>query len=292
MTKSHKFIILVKLNFIFEKRIDMKNIFLLLLVFGTLSLNAQNKPKYILVPVNFSFSKLDNPHNLSSLTKSYFQKEGFEVYLENEVLPSDLASNRCLAWKADLIESNSMLVTKLTVEIKDCNGNQIAVSKEGKSREKERRIGYTEAFRDAVNTLIIPTEPTQMSYMVITTKDSRDNNSVEKNIVNFTEKSKSDFPILQNNLNSQTQEKKELLSPSIDASVIPETYYAQPNARGYQLVDSTPRIVLFLMKTSIEDIFIGVRNEIRGVVYNRNNQWVFEYYQNDNLISEVLRIKF
>jgi hypothetical protein len=271
----------------------MKNIFLLLCVMVTLGLYSQNRPKYILVPVSFSFSKMDNPYNLSALTKSYFQKEGFEAYLENEVLPAELAANRCLAWKADLKESNAFLVTKLVVEVIDCYGNSIAVSQEGKSREKERRIGYSEAFREAVKTLEIPEEAVMMSYMMIPSGENKTSNvQAGMSPTGSIEKSQSDFPTLQNNLNTQTQEKKELLSPSINASVNAEIYYAQPNNFGYQLVDSTPKIVLFLMKTSREDVFIGVRNEIKGVVYASNNQWYFEYYLDNELVSEKLKIKF
>lgn len=271
----------------------MKNIFLLLCMIVSLGLYSQNRPKYILVPVNFSFSKMDNPYNLSALTKSYFQKEGFEAYLENDVLPAELAANRCLAWKADLKESNAFLVTKLVVEVKDCFGNSIAVSQEGKSREKERRIGYSEAFREAVKTLEIPKEAMMTTYMMIPSGENKTSNvqggmNPNSSIV----KSQSDFPALQNNLNSQTQEKKELVSSSLNASGISETFYAQPNERGFQLVDATPKIVLLLQKTSRDDVFIGVRNQISGVVYTRNNQWYFEYYHDHKLVSEKLNIKF
>lgn len=282
----------MKLNVIFDQKVYMKQVVLLLFVFFSVSIVGQNRPKYILVPVNFTFSKLENPYNLSSLTKSYFQKEGFEVYIENEALPEELAVNRCLAWKVDLKETSSFLSTKITVELKDCYGKLIAESQEGRSREKERRIGYSEAFREAVKTLQIPKELAQTTYMMIPADDNKATVTVSSNSKPQTEKSQSDFPTLQNNLNASTKEKKEQLSPSINDSVIPETFYAQPNARGYQLVDSTPRIVLFLMKTSKEDIYIGVRNQISGVVYVRNNQWIFEYYQDDTLVTEVLRIKF
>lgn len=270
----------------------MKQVILSLLVCFSISVTSQNKPKYIIVPVSFSFSKMENPYNLSSLAKSYFQKEGFEVYLENEVLPEELAVNRCLAWRVDLKEITTFLLTKMTVELKDCYGKLISESQEGRSREKERKIGYSEAFREAVKTLQVPKELAQTTYMMIPADDNRETVTVSSNSKSQTEKSQTDFPALQNNLNASTQEKNEQLSPSINDSVIPETYYAQPNARGYQLIDSTPRIVLFLMKTSKEDIYIGVRNQIRGVVYVRNNQWIFEYYQDDTLVTEVLRIKF
>ena len=34
---------------------------------------------------------------LSSMTKAFFEKEGFEVFYDTDEFPSELASNSCLA---------------------------------------------------------------------------------------------------------------------------------------------------------------------------------------------------
>ena len=73
---------------------------------------------------------------------------------------------------------------------------------------------------------------------------------------------------------------------------IEETLYAQPVANGYQLVDSSPKKVLALLKTSVPDYFIASTETVNGVLLKKNGDWFFEYYQNGQLVSEKLRVKF
>lgn len=72
-----------------------------------------------------------------------------------------------------------------------------------------------------------------------------------------------------------------------------ETYYfAQQILNGFQVVDITQKVVLKLLKTSHENIFVGIKENVQGVVILKGSQCVFEYYQEDSLISEKLNIKF
>jgi hypothetical protein len=60
--------------------------------------------------------------------------------------------------------------------------------------------------------------------------------------------------------------------------------YAQPIVNGF-LVNSTPKVVMKVFKTSSSTCLIAMRNQSR--VFNFKGQSVvFEYYQNDKLISE------
>lgn len=282
----------MKLNVIFDQKVFMKYIVLYLLVFLSSLGFSQSRTKYILVPVNFAFSKMENPYNMSSLTKSYFQKNGFEVYLENELLPQDLAVNRCLAWRADLKESSAFLLTKITLELRDCYGQLVAVSQEGKSREKDRRIGYSNAFRDAVKSFVIPEttpHPAKTISSETTTQLVLDNSSQnQKNTANAMH---AVVPTENKIENVSSAETKTVSGNSGEKSPL-TTLYAQPIDEGFQLVDATPKVVLKLQKTSRDDVFIGVRGETNGVVYRMNSLWYFDYYQNNKLVSEVYIIKF
>lgn len=68
--------------------------------------------------------------------------------------------------------------------------------------------------------------------------------------------------------------------------------YAQELSNGYQLVDSTPKIRMKLLKSSSPDVFIAESGTINGVVYAKNGQWFFEYYNANELVTEELNIKF
>ena len=66
----------------------------------------------------------------------------------------------------------------------------------------------------------------------------------------------------------------------------PNLLYAQPTENGYQLIDKTPKVVMKLLKTSRPDSFIAIKDGIQGSLNAKDNQWFFEYYKNDQLVSE------
>jgi hypothetical protein len=70
------------------------------------------------------------------------------------------------------------------------------------------------------------------------------------------------------------------------------TLYAQSTANGYQLIDTAPKIILTLYKTSAADYFIAGNGTTNGIVFKKNDSWVFEYYNGGELIAEKLLIKF
>ncbi|HBS12200.1 MAG TPA: hypothetical protein DEO36_06595 [Flavobacteriaceae bacterium] len=66
--------------------------------------------------------------------------------------------------------------------------------------------------------------------------------------------------------------------------------YAQANALGYQLIDSTPKVIYVLLKSTRKNVYF-LRNK-KGIVYKENDQWIVEYYDLDTLVKEVVAIKF
>lgn len=232
----------------------MKKYLLLFALLNSAFLFSQNVStyKYIVVPEKFSFLKEANMYNLNALTKMVFEKQGYEVYYTNDVLPQDLAENRCKALYADMVENNNLFVTKIKVELKDCKNQTVYVSEEGTSREKEFAKAYVQAFREVGRSLeILKSKP--------------------KNEV----------------LNTETESKIET-----EKAIVSLQLFAQPISNGFQLVDSAPKVVMKLFKTSISNFYIGQKDSQQGVVFNKNNQWYFEYYQNDKLVSEKMEIKF
>ncbi|WP_149274818.1 hypothetical protein [Pareuzebyella sediminis] len=70
------------------------------------------------------------------------------------------------------------------------------------------------------------------------------------------------------------------------------TLYAQELDNGYQLVDSTPKIRLKIFKSSKPNFFMAEGEGRKGVLYQKDDKWLFEYYSGDELITEELNIKF
>lgn len=234
----------------------MKKIFFVLsaLLFASFGFSqGVNDYRYIVVPKKFSIFKEENKYNLNSLTKSVFEKQGYQVYYDTDDFPQELAENRCRALFADMLEDNTLFSTKIKIELKDCKNQVVYVSEEGVSREKDFAKAHVQAFRTV-------------------------GKSLEK--LKSNPKDVAASPVSQS------------VNEPIHSVTTLTQLYAQPIPNGFQLVDSSPKVIMKLLKTSAGNFYIGQKENIQGVVINTNNQWFFEYYQNDKLVSEKLEIKF
>lgn len=217
-----------------------------------------NDYQYIIVPTKFAFSKDVNPFGLSTLTKALLQKHTFVAFLDTEVIPDEILRYNCNKLYADVIEENTITTTKLTIVFKDCKGNIVYQSAQGKSRTKDWRVGYNEALRDAAKSLDL------MHY-----KYNGNNGNVDA-----------------------TPEK---IQPTVQtpANAARGTMlFAQPIANGFQLVDEMPKIVLRIYKTNSPTIYLAEKDSQRGVLWQQNGQWYYDCYKDGVLVSEPLQIKF
>ena len=71
-----------------------------------------------------------------------------------------------------------------------------------------------------------------------------------------------------------------------------EVLYAQPTDFGYQLVDSTPKVVLKLQETSMDNVFMTDFNGNNAVVFQKDGKWLLEYSENGEKVQKELDIKF
>ena len=257
------------------------------LYFSGYSQNALNNYKYVVVPEKFSFLKQSDQYSLNSLTKVLLENKGFTVYLDNAELPNEVANNKCRALSADVLENSGMFTTGLTLLLKDCQGNIVFKSKEGKSREKDYKTAYYMALKEAFTSL------DQVSYAY-----NGSNNEPAQPVVTSTA---STVPEKQITIPAaSTEPVKSTVATSATSAKTTEagtnqpagTLYAQAIANGYQLIDTTPKIVLTLLKTSAENYFIAGNATANGIVLKKNEGWFFEYYKDGKLISEKLQVKF
>jgi hypothetical protein len=228
------------------------------------SQNTINNYKYVLVPQKFTFAREDNQYGLNNLLKMLLEEKGFTAFVGNAQLPPELAANKCNALTAEVAEKKGLFVTNLTLLLKDCQGNIIFKSKEGKSREKEYPVAYSGALREAFTSL--DNEPYKYDGTTISQPQQA-----------------TVAPAIPSAAPAPT-------SPSV--TEITGTLYAQPTSNGYQLIDTTPKKVLTLFKTSQQDYFIAADGALNGIVFKKNEEWFFEYYKDNKLVSQKLQIKF
>jgi hypothetical protein len=232
------------------------------------SQNSINSYKYILVPEKFDFSRTENQYGLNNLAKLLLEDKGFTVFLGDKELPAEVVANKCNALKAEVTEKKGLFVTNLTLLLKDCQGNIIFKSKEGKSREKDYHAAYDQALRDAFVSL----KNVPYKYDGTTFTQAQQATAVPATTPAATTPSPAPA------------------TPAVIDS--PGTLYAQATSNGYQLIDTTPKKILTLLKTSMQDYFIAEDDTSKGVVFRKNGEWFFEYYKDNQLISRKLQIKF
>ena len=112
-----------------------------------------NDYKYVIIPEKYEFSKEKNQYQLNALTKFLLEKYGFTTVMKSAEKPAELQSNNCLALEADVQNNSGLFVTKMVLQLKDCYGNVVYASDEGRSREKDYKAAYHEALRDAFTSL-------------------------------------------------------------------------------------------------------------------------------------------
>ena len=254
---------------------------LLLLTVAGYSQTNLNGFKYVLVPERFDFSREDNQYGLNTTTKFLLEQKGFAAFVANEPLPPALAANKCNALKVEVSQRKAFLSTNLTLTLKDCQGNVIFKSKEGKSREKEFQVAYNEALREAFASL------DAVPYKYDSTLTTQAQPVQQPTAMPAA-------PVAAPVASSSTP----AAPPATPASTLPAaaditgTLYAQPTATGFQLVDMTPKKVLTLLKTSVADYFIAEAGGANGIVFKKEGTWYFEYYKDGKLVSQKLEIKF
>ena len=241
----------------------MKKYIILLLVLASRLGFSQtiNDYKYAIVPSKFTFLKEKDQYRLNTLTKLLMEKYGFVTFFDTDILPVEVAENNCNKVFVEVQSNGNMFMTKMSVILKDCKNTILFTSAEGKSREKEYQTSYNQALREAFNSF------EKLGYKY---NGNSNGNVNAKEISNVKDSNLNDDNIKLNNL----------------------VLFAQPIENGFQLIDTTPKVIIKIYKTSSPICFIANKNNIQGVLISKDNQWFFEYINNSKLVSEKVEVKF
>jgi hypothetical protein len=253
-----------------------------------------NDYKYVIIPNQYSFVSSPDQYQLNSLTKFLFDKYGYTAFLQSEELPQDLRNNRCLALYVDVKKLSAFLKTKLQIELKNCDGVLVSLSKEGETREKEYSKAYNLALRDAFETyqsFNYKYKPSDKNLAKESTSVVNTNNEAE------IERLQEELKLLKEEKNIVevviSEEKLKKVEPIIHEVKVKEdklSFYAQATNNGFQVVDNTPKVVMILLKTSKENTFI-VKGE-NAIVYEEDGFWYISKNDGVKVSVERLDIKF
>lgn len=212
-----------------------------------------NNYKYIIVPKKFEALKDTNQFQLNVLTRLLFNEAGFTAVYEDE-LPDDLQRNNCLGLRAALEKNSGIFTTKLKIRLQDCKNNPVFTSTEGSSRKKDHREGHQEALRNTFKSIAA------LHYTYTPVAQEQPEKSVE-------------YPVTP--------------PPATAGSGV---LYAQAVAGGFQLVDSTPKVVYLIRPTGLQEVYIIKGRD--GILYKKGESWIIEYYNEQELVRETVTVKF
>lgn len=266
-----------------------------------------NQYKYVVVPNKFDFLNEADQYQLNSLSKFLFEKYGFIALKEGGNYPEDINKNRCLALKSNVTKDSGLFKTKLTIELKDCNDRIVYTSEVGESREKEYKMAYNEALRDAfksIEALNYKYQPSENIISLATTNEAPLKSEVAEEIQELKKK----IQILKEEKENKVEAVKAIPVPvkEIEKADVPmkgekpmeavvkealeNVLYAQEIENGYQLVDSTPKVVYRIKNTTLKNVFLV--EDKNAILYKKGDSWVVEYYDNTILRQKELNIKF
>ncbi|MGC1205496.1 MAG: hypothetical protein WA839_11500 [Flavobacteriaceae bacterium] len=280
-----------------------------LVVTSVFSQSNLNDYKYVIVAKKYDFLKEADQYQLNSLSKFLFNKYGFEALMEGEKYPEDLLKNRCLALNADALKDPGMFKTKISIELTDCNDQVVYTSGLGISREKEYKKSYTEAIRDAfksfeeVNYKYQPKENTTTVAAVEETVD-------KKEVAEEIQQLRQEIASLKKEKVEVVNEKQEQVVSKTEVKILDEKtpvvkkiteitqvdedssniLYAQETENGFQLVDSSPKVVYKIIKTGVNNVFL-VEGET-AIIYKKVDSWILESSESASSIKKELNIKF
>jgi hypothetical protein len=248
----------------------MKTKFLFLLFFISSYGFSQSVNDYaaVIIPLKYDFLKSENQYRLTTLTKFNLQKSGFVGFYTNEIIPTQY-NDRCSLLYIDVVKENAFLATKLFVTFKDCYGKIIFQSEVGKSKEKEFEVAYAEALNIAFQSIMA------LHYKFTGT------------IKTFVQ------PVVTSPIVTTATVATVATTVASDVTADQnDVLFAQPIKNGFQLVDSTPKVVMKVYKTTNPSIYIASKENLQGVMIQKEGQWFFEFYQKDTLMSEKISVKF
>lgn len=247
----------------------MKKLVFVFILFSTVAFSQNiNNYKAVIIPLKYDFLKSENQYRLATLTKLNLQKAGFVAFYSNEDIPSEY-KDRCSLLTVDVKKESGFLMTKLAVVFNDCFGKLVFQSEMGKSKLKEYEAAYSEALNDAFRSI----NALNYKYEL--------NQSPSKQLTQVS-------PV--ESVNSSISSSATVVQDSPNTNA--ELLYAQATPTGYQLVDASPKVVFKLNKTSVPTLYTAIKDNRQGVLIQKENQWFFEYYENDKLFSELVRVKF
>jgi hypothetical protein len=269
----------------------LASVVFLLISFSCLS-QELNQYKYVIIPYKFDFVNKHDKYRVNTLVRHLFKKEGFNVLYNSEDFPKELGADRCMGLYVEIDNNSSIFTTKMAIILRDCSNQIVLQTEYGRSKIKAYEQAYNEALRRAFEDVkaqkysyqpkekeeTVPPPPPPVVVKetpkeVVETKVTETKEVVE---VEATEVVEVEATVVE-----EVKETKEIKNNLL---------YAQPIENGYQLVDSTPKVVMILLKSGVPNVYLVKGQD--ATVYKENGKWMLAKTSGNGTEKSELHIKF
>ena len=221
----------------------MKKILVIFIVLFSIASFSQQQ--IILISNKYEFQKEPNSYNINNMLKAILVSNNYQVYFEDEVLPLEIAQNKCNALKGVLVDKSNVFLTKVKLQIKDCQNNLLFETAEVKSKEKDIQEGFIETIK------LLSPELKKYKPAVI-----------QKNEVVVEKQGLVEVP--------KASEYKTYLNCFLDKSI--------KESHDFEIIGTEQNVLLFLRKTKNPFVFIAYKEGVNGVFTKTESKGIFEYY--------------
>jgi hypothetical protein len=256
-------------------------------VFGQL-----NPYKYVVVPTHFEDYRKSNQYQTSTVIKYLFTELKVPAVYDTQQ-PTELKIDPCLGAYVRLIDTSGMFLTRVQVQLVDCEGKVVVETLEGTSKLKD----YNDAYKEALRNAFISFDGLAYQYQPKPKQVTESVNPVTENSGGVERESNVVTDSTENALSSSETELDTKAENSVSANQVliqtKELLYAQPIENGFQLIDNKPSVRMILVNTSKPDIFLVIVNGVsQGTVFKEGDKWIHESLDGTALKRDILQIKF
>jgi hypothetical protein len=231
-----------------------KFLVLFIAIFSTTSF-AQKK-QAIIISSKYEFQKEKNSYNINNMMKAILVSNNYQVYFDDEVLPIEVAQNACDVLTGVLVDKSNLFLTRVKLQLKDCQNNFVFETLEVKSREKDIQTAYIEVIR------LLSPELKKYKPAVI-----------QKQEVVVEKQGLVEVP--------KASEYKTYLNCFFDNSII--------ESHDFEIIGKEQNVLLFLQRTKNPNVFIAYKEGANGIFSKTENKGIFEYYfEGKYMVEEYL----
>jgi hypothetical protein len=275
--------------------------FLLIAIVSILSIsafsqNSVNDYKYVIVPNQFDFLDEEDQFQLNSISHFLFNKYGFTAIKESDIFPEDLMFNPCLALKTEVVDDSGAFKTKLQIELRNCKDEVIFLSEQGESFDKVYAVAYNKALREAfiyvkaLNYSYVPNEEILALGKPTKKESDQEIEQLKEEIATLKQEKEVQVAVetaTAVNADEVVEKTDEKVEISLNGTT---TLYAQKTDYGFQVVDSTPKVVMVLLNTKNPEVFM-VKGK-NAMVIKEDGFWYLSENDGEQVKNTLIEIKF